>query len=548
MIIWNYYLINYFNKFYDCFLKEYFLPVRLKEEFFIQYCKLFLNENINKINIIIKILKKYNTNLKENSKVNVESELYSYYYDTAIYLINNHKLINSELIEFISNEPSFLINNKITLENIQNGIIVDGKDIEFTNNLLNNTFKGINLKKLFNNDYNKFIENIFNKFIIPKDLLAIMDWNINENVPEEVVSIFLKAIKRIWLNDPKNHMYGLEDLIAKEFGVSSLKVYDYKMYIDAIENTISNDKLLVIYSEILNRNFKASSDFKSHIIKYIHNNNIYGPLSIWYLLVTINDKYTKYNFLENNLSELYAVKTEDFIHYRAVIEDRILLYINLYKGNYLETLKRTDYFIKSVKSKDYFDNLKFKDTMIIYKNILDIQQLLLFFTNERYEKNKEETNFIIGTLLIDFSEKCELSKKHYESLKIVLNFWNRFFPCEKINERNNLKYLIEEYENTPLKEYYNLYNKTEWFLGFLDEAKISDKLYYSIIFMEIYEQSKNKFNKNDERSRYNYTFNEFNKLKILLKNSNIDLLENSLKENIIISVYKNLVRFYTILF
>ena len=122
-------------------------------------------------------------------------------------------------------------------------------------------------------------------------------------------------------------MYGLEDLIAKEFGVSSLKVYDYKMYIDAIENTISNDKLLFIYSEILYRNFKAFSDFKNHIIKYINNNNILGPLSIWYILVTINDKYTKYNFLENNLSELYAVKTEDFIHYRAVIEDRILLYI-----------------------------------------------------------------------------------------------------------------------------------------------------------------------------------------------------------------------------
>ena len=51
-------LFNYFNKFYECFLKEYFLPVRLKEEFFIQYCKLFLNEDLNKINILIKILKK----------------------------------------------------------------------------------------------------------------------------------------------------------------------------------------------------------------------------------------------------------------------------------------------------------------------------------------------------------------------------------------------------------------------------------------------------------------------------------------------------------
>ena len=56
--------------------------------------------------------------------------------------------------------------------------------------------------------------------------------------------------------------------------------------------------------------------------------------------------------------------------------------------------------------------------------------------------------------------------------------------------------------------------------------------------MEIYTQSKNRFNKNEERKRYNYTFNEFNNLKILGKDSNIDLLENNLKENIINSVYK----------
>ena len=107
-------------------------------------------------------------------------------------MINNQKLINSDLIDYIRDEPDFIKKNKIKLENFQNGIIIDGKDKEFTNNLLNNSFKGFNLREFLKNDYYKFIENIFNKFIIPKDLLAIMEWKINDNAPDEVIIIFLK--------------------------------------------------------------------------------------------------------------------------------------------------------------------------------------------------------------------------------------------------------------------------------------------------------------------------------------------------------------------
>ena len=332
-------LYNYFESYYKNCLQEYYFPALMKPEIFYEYCKMYLNKDLNKIKKIIELLKLYNKNIVESSQLKIEPELNKYYFDTAIYLINNHKLINNDLINFITTEPEFF-NYAIDKKFLQNGIIIDGKDELFINNLLNNNFENVDFKNFLGNDYYQFIENLFNKFIYPRDLLSIMKWDIKDHVSQEVIDIFLKAIKRIWLNDKKNHMYGLEKLLAKGFGIASIKLYDYMHSISELENNISNDRLLPIYSELLFRNYQLLPEFKEHIIEYINNNNIRGPISIWYLLTTIDDKIIKFNFLERNLIEDYAVKPEDFIHYKAVIEDRIMLFCNLYNGNYFnDTLK-----------------------------------------------------------------------------------------------------------------------------------------------------------------------------------------------------------------
>ena len=533
-------LYDYFYSYHKNCIQEYYFPALMKSDIFFDYCKMYLNKDLNKIKKIIEILKKYNENIVESSKLKIEPELNKYYFDTVIYLINNHKLINNDLINFIANEPEFF-NYVKDKKFIQNGIIIDGKDESFINNLLNNNLGNIDFKYFLGNDYYQFIENLFNKFVYPRDLLSIMKWDISYDISQEVIDIFLKAIERIWLNDKKNHMYGLEKLLAKGFGIASIKLNDYMIYINELENNISNDRLLPIYSELLLRNYKLLPEFKEHIIEYINNSNIRGPLAIWYLLTTIDDQIIKFNFLEKNLTEELAVKPEDFIHYKAVIEDRIMLFCNLYNGNYFnDHIKRLTYYTKSIKVTENFENLKFKDAMIMYKNIIDIQQLLFFFTiaNTNYEKE-----FMINTFLIDFSEKCDLAKKHYESLKTILDYFNRFFPEEKNIERKKLKQLINEYENSPLKEYYNFYNKTEYFLDFLFEANNAKKLSQSIFFKEIYEQSKTIYNNNNqERSRYNYSFNNFKELKLLGNNSNLNLLQNDLINIIVKAVHKNIDR------
>ena len=525
-------LSYYYYKMNDNFLKEYVMPVAIKKDFFIEYCKLFVDEDINKIKIFKEILDNYNKNLKDNFKIKIESELNNYYYRSGVHLINNRKLKNLDLIDFIKNFPEY--NN---IDSLEKCIIFEERVQKFIDDFLNDNFYDYKLIDILGNNYSKLIKKIFDRFILPKDLLIIKDWKISEYAPEEVIQIFLESLKRIWLNHPENFMYGLETLIAMEFGIASLNVINFYEIINVLQNNISVDKILVMYSKLLSKKYPISSQFKEHVINFININKKEGPLSIWYTVTTFDDHYDKFNYLESNLKEEYAVRTEDFIHYPWKIEDRITLFTNLYNAECFEDyICETDYYIKSIKSKDNFENLKFKDIMIIFKNILEFPNLLVFFIPGRF---KEENYIIIESTLFDFSDKCVEAKTHYESLKTVQNYWNRFFQNEKNFERNKLKKNIIEYENSPLKDYNKIYNQTKWVLDFLNEAKEGEKLFESIFFMEIYDQFKNQFDRNQERDRYNLSYKKFNDLKILGKISDLNLLDLNLKDILVNAAYKN---------
>jgi hypothetical protein len=93
-----------------------------------------------------------------------------------------------------------------------------------------------------------------------------MSWNIDDNTPDIILDIFLKTIKRIWLNYPENNMYGLFSLLAKEFGMASVKIkYTYKSVIDELEEKIDKEKLMPIYSELLFKEYRCSDEFETYI-------------------------------------------------------------------------------------------------------------------------------------------------------------------------------------------------------------------------------------------------------------------------------------------
>ena len=534
-------LNNYFEDFIDLFLQERALPVSIGKDFYLKYSGFFINKDFDKIELIHRMLNTYNIHVTDKFKIKIDEELDKYYHDTGMYLINNQNLLNMDVIEFLKEDPYFKNKkNKIPTDIIYKGIIFKEDDNKFTNSFLNNNFDDFDLKEFFGNDYYHLIKYIFKEFKTPKDLLKIKKWEITYDINEEVVENFLNIIKVIWLSDPKNHMYGLERLIANEFGKASLKVKDYEKIIDDIENGINSDYLLVIYSEILYRDYPLTPKFQDHIKDFIHkkcDNDDKNAISIWYLLNTIEkDDFQKYEFLKKNLKEKYAVQAKDFVNYPSYTDGKITLFANLYNGRFFRNneIKQLPYYTISTNSKDNIFDLTFNETMKMYQNIEYFQNLFLFFIPGDFS---EENNFIVDYLLIEFSDRCEESKKHYDSLNTINNFWNKFFQNEMKDERNNLTIDIKNYEKTSLKEYKKLYNETSRYLDFLPEAKEGERLMESFFFMAIYNSFKEKYN--NERERYDNSIKKFNELKQLGINSDTNLLEKELKNILVISIYKN---------
>jgi hypothetical protein len=177
--------------------------------------------------------------------------------------------------------------------------------------------------------------------------------------------------------------------------------------------------------------------------------------------------------------------------------------------------------------------LKFLDAMILFKNIESLQNLFLFFFEGPYSPDNIMS---IDLILIGFSEKCEQAQKYYDSLNKIKNYWEVFFKNEKLNEKIKLTREINEYENCPLDKCKSL--KKEIYNSLVKEADQGEKFMDSIFFMGIFEEIENKFGKKD-KERYDYSLKKFEQLKELGNDSDVNSLDDELKQILIISIYKN---------
>ena len=352
-----------------------------------------------------------------------------------------------------------------------------------------------------------------------------------------MVEIFLKTIQRILVKYPENNMYGLENLFAKEFAVISIQVNNYKQFLDIIEEKIAKEKIMEIYSNILWEEYKTEAKFKDHIKEYIKNYDKKTQRYIWCLMSTYPDIYSRVNFLENFLksdSEHLAVKYTDFVHYPNKVEETIILFANLRNKMIIpKYLEDSVYYKNSMNAKNYIEQNLFKDATIMYPNLSKLEELLEdFFIGE----NQEDLNDCLK-LIINFKEKYEISKKYYDSLKKVENYWTSFFPKDKSDDLINLKSEINNFENKKLEDCVKEIELNNEFNNYLNEAEEGTKLKGSIIFMELYDSLKSIEN---EKGRFDKCFKKFNEIIILGKNCNLNALDNKLKKVIINAVYKNI--------
>ena len=530
-------LNNYFIKVYDLFLVEHSYPLIIKDNFFIEYYKTFQgDDDFHKNSIIIEMLKLYNT--KMNPKLKTE-EIINTHLTRGFSLIKKKKIKNLDFIEFIKDFFNDIKEkSKELIEAFKDGIEFEEKDYDFTNKFL--TEDRFELKELLGyTTYYEVMEKIFSKFTLPKDLLVLKKWRLNENTPNELIKIFMLTIRRIWLKHPENNMYGLENLFATEFSLASIYLdsYEFNPIFNDLEDKIDKEKLMVIYSIILMKELPIKETFKKHIIKYIESYDKFTPRYVWYLMSTQYGLKSKIDFLKtyidcDTVGENFTVKYYDFVSCPRKIDDRIILFINLHKYDFIhDYFEDSLYYKNSIKAKYDLEKNTFKDALIMRTNMDDIQKLL-----EDFFMKKTENNFFM--VLINFTEKVDVAQKYYDSLKYVENYWKTFFPNEKANELINLNETINKFEKMKLEECMEESAKDNTYINVLDEAKEGRQLQGSIIFMEIYNKLDNL--KNNDVERYHVSLSKFGTLAKLGEICDLNILDNDLKDTIINAVYKNI--------
>ena len=339
-------------------------------------------------------------NIYNKQKINSD-ELLKSFYEKGLSLIKNKKLKNLDFIKFIKSIPYLIQENQQFVEYFPDAIDFNENNKEFINQILNNdTFK---LKEYLGSSYDTIIEKIFEKFVAPKDLLALREWDLSENTPKIMVEIFLKTIQRIWVKYPENNMYGLENLFAKEFALASIQMNNYKHFLDIIEEKVAKEKIMIIYSKILWEEYKINTKFKEYIKEYIKNYDKKTPKYIWCLMSTYPDIYSRVDFLENYLksdSEHLAVKYTDFVHYPNKVEETIFLFANLRNKKIIPIyFEDSVYYKNSMNAKNYIEQNLFKDASIMYPNLSKLEELLEdFFIGENQEDLNDCLKLIIKVL------------------------------------------------------------------------------------------------------------------------------------------------------
>ena len=542
---------DYFEKIYQNFRNEGFLPISFNEDFYLEYCNLFKNENYKKIKAMYTLLRFHNKMVKREYRIQIGEQIIDYYHETGIFLIEQKKLFNKEMFEFLEDDEFFNCDEKEKerkLEPLLNticiGICFNKKESKFISDILNNRhFDEFNVKKFFGNLYQNFIKKIFNKITTPEDLLNLGNCDIRFDAPEEVLENFILMIKTVWSSHPINFPDYIQNIIAQSLSYSSVKIPEIntKVYY-SLEEKIPKDILISTYTLILIKQYDISDLFRQHIIDYIQNNCGKDALSVWYLLnILDNDEYIRVDYLKNNLKDELSVKVEDFIGQSKQNKEKIDLFKKLRTSKYFNLLDgeltETSYYKNSIESKNNIINLKFKEAMYIYSKIFDFFNLFYYFTP--IEITRDESEIEIGLLLINFREKFEPMKVFFESLKKISNYWNRFFPTDKKEENNKLKNIINIFENGTLTDFENFKKEYNFYIKkFLEEAQDGELLKDSLFFMTIFNKIKNT-NKN-EKDTYEEAKNSFSKFKNLDKD--IYLLDNELKEIITESVHKNMGR------
>ena len=527
--------IKALNDYYDILkeqaIQENFCPHILYKEIFNEYCELFYQNDLNKIEQVIDL---YNKNIDCYKKYfpEVDPQIYEGlfldYYETGIYLIKNGKLVNKDFLTFIDKLKNKFHKEIEITEDLSKGL-VPSNDKSFVEELINNKNSEILCKYYFNNFALKDFANEANNIIL----------KCNNNI---IIKYCYESLKHVWLKENPKVNILLGEFIANLF-TKYFQMYQDQENFDELkvfENELKRNELLMdIYGVIIKRYLSVYyvPKLEKHIFEFI-DNHFYEVkiMGIYYRLLIIKSD-EKEDYLLSQLNKELAVKLEDLIDYPIKIHPRIKLFTKLYNENFMSNyrIQSLEYYKLSIEVKDKITSVKYKTAISISKNLDEIYQLFIFFIPNRIN---DDEDYLVANKLFAFSDLVDFCKDKYNSVKKVLTYFKHFFCEKKKDDIVILEDLIQQLEDTPIDQFSKLEIKIDSYLGDKNEAEKNDKLFNSIFFMGLYNNAENITDIGDEE-KFKYCLIQFNGLEILGKNSDIDKLDKNLLNQLIEFVYKN---------
>jgi len=453
-----------------------------------KYIRFYEKENLNNLFYLKNIIQ----SLKSDSDFKIK-DMNTIIYETFIYLCENHKLNNNDILDFINQDEDFnKRKNKLT--------IIDGIDISSINEEFSKKWKNINFKK----DEDKFIEKVTNLVNDLKDfnkLFILLDISKNE-IQREFNKNSLKFMQNKFIslfegfNDQKYETFE-EDLIQLIF-YSDQKKYDIDNFlIKNIQEKINFETVNKIYIKLLSKYKAAISESTKNIIInfFLENPNNDNPEILVNLIEECEDLRLK--LLEN--IDKYIIEKDKF--WVEEKRENLLMFKGLLDAGYIthNEYRNINYIASSNQlMEELYNNILNGD--VLYKDI-----------NSFYSNNKEnELNNRLMLICLNDSEKSENLKnildEYIKTINVILKdlelMESDLAQFLKKKEKDNiliLRKMIFDIKNGFLNCYKNYKpNYDELISKFKAKAEIRSLRKKSSFFMNIYQAYLEKYKNDDE--------------------------------------------------
>ena len=506
------------------------LFILINKELWDSFINNYNKKDYKKLILIKKTLesyKKIDKNLARNYTNNIDYKIH----DTGVELINQGKIKNNDLLEFIEND--IYIKDLKTHPNIiyrPISILEKGLDIENLNKEFYEKWKNLHIFELFKNhklNFHKVIINKINSMKNFKILYYIFDlYNKNNEFDRQATQILSQKFQSLLITYKKEDCPDFVPVSALLINLIDTKTNIKKKFLkDVIEkSSLPMEIIFQIYIYLLN-NYTTSNEIIDCIIEYFTKNK--GVLKVENILFLLN-RLESEKIIKEILNQIntFVLKEKDIFNIEEETDS-----FKLFKGIQEENLKNKLKRYPKIENTNYFSNISKVKQDVSYNLLNGIIKYNIIYPWWSNQEKREILKERIKVLFFneEILEKWENSIKSFyfsnreilSSIKNILLVLNDFYP---ISQKDNIKQfddLENQIKNGLLKDIQKINkNHLEGFINnivpdYEKKKKLRDSLFFLKIFHSKKEEEKNS--RKSEEKIFTETEKDFEKLILLFK-------------------------------